>query len=51
MGFGKDLVVRFFYYNSYWRNENFVVINCGVILEIMIESELFGFEVGVFISV
>lgn len=50
-GMGKEVVVWMVYYLSDWRDELLVVVNCVVILEIFLESELFGYEKGVFIDV
>lgn len=38
------------YNYSLRRGNKFVVINCGVILDNIIESELFGYEDGIFIG-
>lgn len=50
-GIGKELIVCFVYLLSECYDGLFVVVNCGVFLEMLIESELFGYECGVFIGV
>lgn len=47
-GTGKDCAARYIHQNSTRSNNNFVVIDCGVLSESMIESELFGHEKGAF---
>lgn len=47
-GTGKDCAARYIHQNSTRSNNNFVVIDCGVLGESMIESELFGHEKGAF---
>lgn len=47
-GTGKDCAARYIHQNSNRSNQNFVVIDCGVLGENMIESELFGHEKGAF---
>ena len=47
-GTGKDCAARYIHQNSNRSNQNFVVIDCGVLAENMIESELFGHEKGAF---
>ncbi|HED35308.1 MAG TPA: sigma-54-dependent Fis family transcriptional regulator, partial [Gammaproteobacteria bacterium] len=47
-GVGKDCAARYIHQNSSRANQDFVVVDCGVLGENMIESELFGHEKGSF---
>jgi len=47
-GTGKELCARTIHNFSARRNKNFIAINCAVIPETLIESELFGHEKGAF---
>ena len=46
-GTGKELIARALHYNSN-RSGKFIAINCGALPENLVESELFGHEVGAF---
>ena len=47
-GTGKELVARSLHEHSDRRRGNFVPLNCGGLSEALVESELFGHEVGAF---
>lgn len=47
-GAGKDAIARYIHETSPRSQYNFVAINCGAVPENLIESELFGHEVGAF---
>lgn len=50
-GVGKEVFVKVIYEVSEVVKVFFILINCGVILEVLFESELFGYECGVFFGV
>ena len=47
-GTGKDLVARCLHDHSERRRGNFVPVNCGGLPETLVDSEIFGHEVGAF---
>ena len=44
----KELVSRAIHQNSRRANDRFVAVNCGAIVDTLVESELFGYEKGAF---
>ncbi len=47
-GVGKELVAEFIHMQSPRNNNPFIKINCGAIVENLLETELFGYEPGSF---
>jgi DNA-binding NtrC family response regulator len=47
-GTGKELVARALHHHSYRRNNNFVTVDAGGLVDTLIESELFGHVKGSF---
>ena len=47
-GVGKEVITKAIHYSSLRKDHPFIKINCSVIPEALIESELFGYESGAF---
>ncbi len=47
-GTGKEVIARMIHEKSNRKNKSFVAVDCGAIPATLIESELFGYEVGAF---
>jgi transcriptional regulator with GAF, ATPase, and Fis domain len=47
-GTGKELVARYLHEHSSRRAGPFVAVNCGALVDSLVEAELFGYEKGAF---
>ncbi len=47
-GVGKELFAQSIHNESKRRNQPFIALNCGAIVDTLLESELFGYEKGAF---
>ena len=47
-GVGKDVIARAIHENSPRKNRSFQAVNCGVLYQDLLQSELFGHEKGAF---
>src|SRR5579871_941477 len=47
-GTGKELVARYIHENSRRKSGPFVAVNCGALVDSLVEAELFGYEKGAF---
>ena len=49
-GTGKEIIAKSIHYGSPRKNKPFVPINCAALPENLLESELFGYEQGIFLG-
>jgi len=49
-GTGKELIARAIHNHSPHRGGPLVAVNCGALLDTLIEAELFGYEAGAFMD-
>ncbi len=47
-GTGKELIAQALHHHSHRATEPFIKVNCGALIENLIEAELFGYERGAF---
>jgi len=47
-GTGKEVLARALHYGGVTRDKPFVAVNCGGLVETLVESELFGYRSGAF---
>lgn len=47
-GTGKELAARAIHFHSHFKQQPFLVIDCGSLTDTLLESELFGYEKGAF---
>lgn len=47
-GTGKEVIARALHYSGITRDRTFVAVNCGGLVDTLVESELFGYRKGAF---
>lgn len=47
-GTGKEVVARTLHYSGVTKDKAFIAVNCGGLVETLVESELFGYRKGAF---
>lgn len=47
-GTGKELIARAIHFNGPRRKNRFIAVNCGAIVDTLLENEIFGHEKGAF---